>query len=476
MFPPFNQEIAHHYCIKTIEKIENGLLTLKKSEKVSEERENQGLMIGSLVCWNPLLKKRVVLLAVSGISRQLCGNLDDDEIIVPPIVSSELINAALLKNDGEIHELTEKINLLKCEIKRIVSDCKDNEIFDVSDEHKIKKDELRCLQKRREILTDESLKNVFSLYEFTRFDGKKISLNQIIKENRNHLPPTGTGDCCAPKLLSYAFKNNLQIVSMDEVYYGKSTAKKNNLCSYPPCDERCGFILPYILGLEIVYRDKEIIVVNKPSGLLSVPGRGEDKQDCVVSRVKALFPECIEQPSVHRLDMETSGLLVLGLTQRAHDNLNAQFEKGVVSKKYSALLDGVLFKAKGLSVPKDKSKNGTIALKFRLDVDNRPHQIYDEENGKLGITEWELQNIETHVNSRNERKRVSRMIFIPKTGRTHQLRLASSDFHGFGLPIYGDSLYGNCIFGERLMLHAFELSFYHPVSGEGLHFFRKGDF
>ena len=123
---------------------------------------------------------------------------------------------------------------------------------------------------------------VFVLFDFTRFDGKKISLNEIIKEQNFKLPPTGTGDCCAPKLLSYAFDLGLQIESMDEVYFSGNKQKKNpsgkiNGNSYAPCDERCGYILPSILGLEIIYQDSEIVVVNKQAGLLSVPGRGEDR-------------------------------------------------------------------------------------------------------------------------------------------------------------------------------------------------------
>ena len=467
MFPPFSQENAHSYCLKIIKAIDDGRIVLERLTAVSEEREGQGLMVGCLVGWKPTddvadgKGKRFILLAVSGISRQLkfagddkkvlLEDFDSEVIIVPPIVSNEAINFALEKNDREIHVLTEKINSLKA--------------------NKIKtpdgNETLESLLKKREELTDESLRNVFALYNFTRFDGKKISLNDIITEHYSRLPPTGTGDCCAPKLLSYAFALGLQIASMDEVYYG----------GYPPCDERCGYILPSILGLEIIYQDSDIVVVNKQSGLLSVPGRGEDKQDCIVSRVRRLFPGCIEQPSVHRLDMETSGLMVLGLTQAAHDKLNAQFENRLIQKKYEALLDGVLFKADGLNAPKNNERTGTMSLKFRLDVDNRPHQIYDEEYGKLGVTEWALDNIETYRNPVTGRqKTVTRISFIPHTGRTHQLRLASSDSHGFHLPIVGDTLYGTCEPGERLMLHACYLSFTHPTTGEKLDFYSKSPF
>ena len=495
MFPPFSQESAHIYCLSTLTALEQGKLILERLTPVSSERLDQGLMVGCLVGRKAVddegdgKSKRFILLAVSGISRQLKFTCDDkkvlfdfipeeykallagsdfDVIIVPPIVSNEKINLALEKNDREIHELTEKINSLKGNV------CK------TTDETET----LETLCKKRELLTDESLRNVFALYEFTRFDGKKISLNDIITEHNYRLPPTGTGDCCAPKLLSYAFALGLQIESMDEVYYSgnSNTPEKNPVGkvsgkSYAPCDERCGYILPSILGLEIIYRDDDIVVVNKQCGLLSVPGRGEDKQDCIVSRVRCLFLYCIEQPSVHRLDMETSGLMVLGLTQASHDNLNAQFENRLVQKKYEALLDGVLFKADGLNAPKNNERTGTMSLKFRLDVENRPHQIYDEKYGKLGVTEWILENIENYKNPvTGKLKRVTRITFIPHTGRTHQLRLASSDKHGFNLPIVGDTLYGTCVTGERLMLHACYLSFTHPTSGQRIEFYSKSPF
>ena len=212
------------------------------------------------------------------------------------------------------------------------------------------------------------------------------------------------------------------------------------------------------------YRDSQLVVINKPSGLLSVPGRTADKQDCVSSRLKKLFPKCIEQPSVHRLDMETSGLMVYALTKEAHRNLSAQFEAGTVHKKYVALIDGVF---------NHNEYKGVLQLKFRLDPDNRPHQIYDEENGKLGITEWEKAGTVLYTAPDGSQRRCTKIIFTPKTGRTHQLRLAASDPHGFGIPIVGDSLYGMCAPGERLMLHAFELEFTHPVSGTRMSFICK---
>lgn len=461
MFPPFPQESARHYCQKLITLIEKGDVLLKQCGRESEERKGQGLMIGALVCWEAEScgGRRVVLYAVSGNNKQLEPGenrsfeklFPEKSIFVPSIVSSEKIDAALEENDLKIHELTDEINKLTLVNKT--------------------SPERQNLINERTALTDASLKKVFSLYSFTRFDGAAVSLDEIIVSHNGHLPPTGTGDCCAPKLLSYAFAHGLDPVSMDEVYYGRDTAHKINGLSYAPCDERCGYILPSILGIEILYRDKDIVVINKPSGLLSVPGKGEEKQDCAEARVRKLFPEAPLQCAVHRLDMETSGILVLALNQKTHSAMNEQFAGGQVHKKYIALLDGILH----------GKPEGRTELPFRLDPDNRPHQIYDPENGKLGITEWKKLGVVTVTErSRSDQPRkVTRIEFSPLTGRTHQLRLAAScpvEKGGLGIPIAGDSLYGVCKKGQRLMLHAREITFTHPTSGEVMHIVCEPDF
>ena len=457
MFPPFPSEQAHKENLALIQMLEKGQAHLKQLTKESEERAGQGLMLGSLVCKKD--DKSFVLYALSGISRQLeIDSPKDGTIVVPPLADSLQIEKALFQNDKKIHQLTDKIKSLK----------KDG------NNHA----QISSLEKERTALTSQSLQKVFDLYTFTRFDGKKITLNEIITLHAGKLPPTGTGDCCAPKLLSYAFEHGLIPVSMDEVYFGKDSPNKSCGKSYPPCDERCGYILPSILGLEILYRDDSILLVNKQSGLLSVPGRTEDKKDCVEARAKKLFPFTMElnQPAVHRLDMETSGIMILAFTKEAHRELNRQFEAKEVHKKYIALLDGVLEKSTGLASPRHGEKSGRIELKFRLDPDNRPHQIYDEEFGKTGITLWQNLGLVNYISPDGSKKKASRILFMPETGRTHQLRLHSSDFHGFNLPIIGDSLYGNFQPGQRLMLHAAQIDFYHPLTREKMHFECPADF
>jgi tRNA pseudouridine32 synthase / 23S rRNA pseudouridine746 synthase len=204
------------------------------------------------------------------------------------------------------------------------------------------------------------------------------------------------------------------------------------------------------MEMEVLYQDNDIVVVRKSSGFLSVPGRGPEKLDSVSHRIRISIPGCITQPSVHRLDMDTSGLMVLGLTTAAHRNLSIQFQDRLTEKRYQALLDGRL-----------EGDSGTITLPFRLDVENRPFQIYDEVHGKMGTTHWQKIAIEGDH---------TRIEFIPVTGRTHQLRLHASHPKGLGIPIVGDSFYGNGTGPGQLKLHAAYLAFKHPETGEALHF------
>lgn len=195
-------------------------------------------------------------------------------------------------------------------------------------------------------------------------------------------------------------------------------------------------------GLTIVHEERSFVVVDKPSGLLSVPGKGAANQDCVVSRFRELYPDSIVQPSVHRLDQDTSGLLVMARTEAAHRNLSIQFMERLVGKRYVALLDGIV-----------DENAGIIELAFRLDPDNRPYQVYDPEKGKLGTTRWRKLGIEQGC---------TRVEFMPMTGRTHQLRLHAAHEKGLGVPIVGDRLYGAGTGPGQLKLHASILRFRHP--------------
>lgn len=298
-------------------------------------------------------------------------------------------------------------------------------------------------------ISAEAMRRLFGLYRIHCIDGSVKTYSQIFGDT---LPPSGTGDCAAIKLLNCAFKNRLQPISMAEFYCGGQTPSgTREPCQfYPPCEEKCRPLLKEMLGLDILYLDQEIVVVNKPAGLLSVSGRGEDKQDCVVSRVKRLYPECIDNPSVHRLDMDTSGILVLALTKESQRFLSMEFESRRVNKKYTALLDGIL-----------RSSGGALVLPFRLDPENRPYQVYDPVHGRMCITLWKRLSV-------YEGKTL--VEFTPLTGRTHQLRVSSASPKGLGVPIVGDRLYGTRKEGQRLMLHAGYISFTHPWSKERIEF------
>ena len=292
-----------------------------------------------------------------------------------------------------------------------------------------------------------------ALYRFNCFDGVIRSLEEVFPN-----APSGTGDCCAPRLLSHAYAIGKDPMSLCEFFYGSGSYEHKSFQN--PCDARCKPLLPSMIGLDIIYQDDSIVVVNKPSGMLSIEGKGNDKQDCISARVRRLFPSCIPQPCVHRLDQGTSGLMVLGLTKESHDTLSRDFENRRVHKEYEALVDGLILK-----------DHGTVSLPIRLDVDNRPHQIVDFEHGRNAVTDWEKLSIENRYG-----RKVTRLRLVPETGRTHQLRVHCA--RGLRCPILGDALYGMAPEGEirRLMLQARVLEFRHPSTGDPMRFELEADF
>jgi len=204
------------------------------------------------------------------------------------------------------------------------------------------------------------------------------------------------------------------------------------------------------MSLTVLHQERSFAVINKPAELLSCPGRGEDKTDSVQTRVPLVFPQAVGSILVHRLDQPTSGVMVVALTVAAHRVLRRQFEERQTQKLYIAEVVGDV-----------QGDQGTLALPFRLDVDNRPHQIHDPVHGKLGVTHW-------RVLARGSGR--TRLEFCPETGRTHQLRLHAAHALGLGCPIAGDRLYGDPHSAPRLMLHAWRLEFAHPDTGERVAF------
>ena len=307
---------------------------------------------------------------------------------------------------------------------------------------------------KRKELSQKLMKEIHALYRLTNFRGEKKLLSEIFLSDGI---PTGAGDCCAPKLLNFAAQQNLTPVGLSEFYFGETnrSGTKHHKQFYSACVEKCQPLLGFMLcglapALEIIYSDDDIVVVNKPSGLLAVPGKGAENQDCIAARIKKLFPHCIEQPAVHRLDMDTSGLMVFALTVEAHRELSRQFHDREVEKKYIALLDGII-----------AGDSGVIELPFRLDVENRPRQIYDPVHGKIGITHWKKLSV------KNGQTLIE---FQPITGRTHQLRVHAASEHGLNTPIGGDRLYGSATAPGQLKLHSSHLSFLHPYTNKKLQF------
>ena len=308
---------------------------------------------------------------------------------------------------------------------------------------------------------------LFHQYRLLNAYGKEKDLVEIWQNYYNRpklrrkfpLPPGGTGDCCAPKLLQYAYRHGLKPVCMAEFWWGATTKTelRQHLNYYPACRGKCKPILTWMLqGLKVdpdpeslgfahldipvVYEDEWLLVVNKPSGLMSVPGRIE--QYSVETVMQQRYPGCV---IAHRLDMGTSGLLMVAKSLEVYRPLQEQFVKHQVRKKYLAVLE---------PFPSPPSKSGTISLPLRPDPMNRPRQVVDMEHGKRAVTDYEF--ISPNI-----------IALYPQTGRTHQLRIHCAHPDGLGRPIVGDELYGTK--GKRLMLHAAEIWFTHPVTGEPMH-------
>ncbi len=304
---------------------------------------------------------------------------------------------------------------------------------------------------------------IFDQYRVSNARGETLSIREVFAL-RGLTPPGGTGDCAAPKLLQYAYTHHLTPLAMGEFWYGASPASevREQGRFYPSCTGKCGPLLSFMLeGLEvepnpldrefttdaeprILYEDADILVAVKPAGMLSVPGRTR-----AISLLEWLRARYGEVHSCHRLDMDTSGVMVFARSLPAKAELERQFAGREVVKTYRARLVAS-------DRPFGHARKGTIALPLSLDYYDRPRQIVDREHGKLAVTEYEVleQLPDGQIDVR----------FVPKTGRSHQIRVSAAHADGLGRPIKGDRLYGSPD-GGRLFLHAESLSFRHPVTG-----------
>ncbi len=308
---------------------------------------------------------------------------------------------------------------------------------------------IRELKQQRKQISRKLQAQMHEAYSVMNFLGNSSSLQQLMPQL-----PTGTGDCCAPKLLHYAAINKWKPLAIAEFWWGESTQDKVPGEFYGACVERCQPLMGFLLSginlspIPIIYQDEWLIAVNKPSGLLSVPGRYHHNQDSVVSRLNSLFllPDGEKIAAVHRLDMDTSGILLLAKDKQVYRLLSKQFEQRQVGKNYEAILSGNII-----------ANKGTIELPLWGNPINRPYQEVNYQHGKPCITKFKVLNQEGNY---------TRIEFIPLTGRTHQLRVHAADANGLGMPILGDKLYGCQLNASRLHLHARELSFEHPYLKE----------
>ena len=349
----------------------------------------------------------------------------------------------------------------KAELKRI-RQRHEAKISEIVEEMDIFCRNMAALRARRKAMSEALQERIFRLFVVSNARGERRDLVEVFKP-LGTLPPAGAGECCAPRLLNYAYANHLLPVCMAEFWWGASPVGevRHHGHFYPACRSKCKPILDFMLqgldvednpleqpmgdaGLDIIYDDRWLTVVNKPSGMLTVPGKA--LEDSLLTRYQAAHPEATGPIVVHRLDQETSGLVLFAKDKASHKALQQQFENHTISKRYIALLDGVV-----------QQDEGVIDLPIRPDVDDRPRQRVDHEHGKPAVTRYRVLE---------RRGPVTRIELEPLTGRTHQLRVHASHPLGLNCPIVGDRLYGTA--SSRLMLHAQSITFTHPATGREL--------
>ena len=392
--------------------------------------------------------------------------------------------------------------------------------------------EIERLKTERKERSAALQRKLFEQFRMLNAQGEVKDLYTIFEQTVQKVPPAGAGECALPKLLQYAYLHQLKPLAMAEFWWGDSPKNeiRHHGYYYPSCKGKCEPILQHMLQglevdenpllnpvheeeeLEIVFEDEWLLVVNKPAGMLSVPGKAEDR-DSVYHRLKKKYPEATGPMIVHRLDMATSGLLLVAKTKEVHQDLQAQFANRSIKKRYVAVLDGAIIKTEKETKPiaekaillaketvstKKTAKaertgnTGRIELPLCLNPLDRPRQMVSREHGKEAITEYQIiseseritsesentfnesNRIDESERSINESRKYTRIIFYPLTGRTHQLRVHAAHPEGLGCPILGDELYGKK--ADRLYLHAEYIEFRHPIYGDILCIQKEADF
>ena len=453
---PFCYE-PHPLCKMAAKAVQDYLLSAAELR----EDADRGKMFGVLVCRDNG-GRRGFLAAYSG----LLAGRNDWDYFVPPVFDAQ-------QPDGHFKQTEREISQINQEIASLVE----------SAECSVESSEVSALKLRRKQQSEELQLWLFHQYQMLNARGERKDLVALWQEyyrekvlRKHPLPPGGTGDCCAPKLLQYAYEHRLQPVCMAEFWYGQSPKSeiRHHLNFYPACRGKCKPILTWMLqGLDVevnpetlgfphlpietIYEDDHLLVVDKPSGLLSTPGRVE--QYSVETVMQQRYPGSF---IAHRLDMWTSGLLIVAKSIEVYRSLQQQFVHHEVRKKYLAIVEsgecGVQSAECRVQSAECRVKSleraGTISLPLRSDMVNRPRQMVDMEHGKRAVTDYEFLSDDV-------------VALYPHTGRTHQLRIHCAHPSGLGRPIVGDELYGTT--GGRLQLYATEIWFRHPVSGAAMH-------
>lgn len=391
-------------------------------------------------------------------------------------------------NPEEEAEMVKESQFMKAELRRLKKSL--SEKTSLETEYEAYQADILSLKQLRKTLSDALQQWLFSQFRMQNHEGESKDLLEIFRDAalRDYpqatiatsriaalkmVPPAGSGECCEPKLLQYAYSLGYKPLQMAMFWWGESPKEeiRHHLHFYPACNGKCKPILQWMLPastfepaavdlslynkVETLYEDREIAVIHKPEGLLSVPGK-DAAQPSVHALMRSKYPEATGPLIVHRLDMSTSGVMMIAKTEFAYHRLQKAFLNHQIQKKYVAIISGKVIPEKGI-----------ISLPLMPDYLDRPRQIVDHEQGKEAITEYEvLEPVDDfHL----------RIALYPKTGRTHQLRVHCAHQEGLNAPILGDPLYGNEK-AARLHLHAEEITFEHPLTGKKMTITRKADF
>lgn len=366
-----------------------------------------------------------------------------------------------LPDEAELAAMVRESQYQKAELKRL-KQYWNNRIAALQAETEAFETQIEELKTARKTRSASLQQQLFEQFQMLNNRREKKDLCNIFRETAQKTPPAGAGECAAPKLLQYAYLNEWQPLAMAEFWWGDSPKCeiRRHGYYYPACKGKCEPILQHMLqglqvdnnplqsnphcetDLPVLYEDEWLLVVDKPAGLLSVPGNMD--LDTVFQRIKTRYPEATGPLLVHRLDMATSGLLLIAKSKEVHQHLQAQFKNRTIQKRYIALLDGLA-----------KQDEGIISLPLRPDPTDRPRQVVDEVAGKPATTTYQVLARQSNQ---------TRIAFFPLTGRTHQLRVHAAHPLGLNLPICGDELYGKK--ADRLYLHAEQLTFLHPITGK----------